>query len=629
MPATRTASACRRRVTSARRSSSARQAVSASSSSGRDRASWACSAVTSDSRRCACATAARASSSSPPRRRCSSTARSVSAWPDSQAEACRSAARSAAARASRARASTMRDSVRSRPRQLGRGGGLLGPSPRLLDRGRGDHAAARAHPPAGGGEAVALGGDHDQVVAREREVDRLLPAVDPDGPADERVEHRLGDRPAVARPDVAADRLGTASRRQRRRRGDRPRRARLPRRQHRAGDAPLAQRGQRGLGRPAAVHHDGGHPGARRRLEGGVPAVVDLDQVDERSHDPVDVAQQLAPARTLQVRQRALERLGPRRRTVLGVVGLVGRHLRRLRRRRADSSSAVRSRSARPRAPRWPPRARSFAWVSRSARTAAPAARCSSAPTLDPSASMSCCSRRAGAGHQLRRGPRRGRCAWSGASPPRTADHRSRRAAPSPSSAASAAVELGPLVRPAGLLLRLGAGQLGGQARRLGLEGRDHVDVGGRVERGDDRRAPLAQQAREPRARSTRPCTRPSASARSSSRRDDSSAVVEVASASRLRRGPRAAHAPRPGRRSGSARRPAGAPSGRPARPRPGSGAPRAARRPPCRASGRRRPGARAGGSGGAPRARGRRGARGSRPWRPAVARPARGGAGA
>ncbi len=80
-----------------------------------------------------------------------------------------------------------------RPRQLGRGGGVLGPAARLLDGGRRDHAGRRPDAPARGREAVALGGDHHEVVAGQRQVDGLLPAVDPDGATDERVEHRLGD----------------------------------------------------------------------------------------------------------------------------------------------------------------------------------------------------------------------------------------------------------------------------------------------------------------------------------------------------------------------------------------------------------------------------------------------------
>ena len=94
-------------------------------------------------------------------------------------------------------------------------------------------------------------------------------------------------------------------------------------------------------------------------------------------------------------------------------------------------------------------------------------------------------------------------------------------------------LELRPLLRAAGRLLGLGRGQLAGQAGRLGLERRDHVDVGRGVERGDDRPAPLAQHGRAcPGPARPGPAPGPSALARSSSRRDDSSAVVEVASAS-------------------------------------------------------------------------------------------------
>ena len=59
-------------------------------------------------------------------------------------------------------------------------------------------------------------------------------------------------------------------------------------------------------------------------------------------------------------------------------------------------------------------------------------------------------------------------------------------------------LELGPFGRPAGFLLGLRRHELAGQARRLGLEGGDHVDVGGRVERGHHATAPLTQHAGEP-----------------------------------------------------------------------------------------------------------------------------------
>ena len=94
------------------------------------------------------------------------------------------------------------------PCQLGGRGGILGPATGLFDRGGRDDARGRPDVPPAGGEPVTLGRDHDQVVPGQGEVDRLLPPVDPDRAPDERVEDRLGGRPALAHADVAADRLG-------------------------------------------------------------------------------------------------------------------------------------------------------------------------------------------------------------------------------------------------------------------------------------------------------------------------------------------------------------------------------------------------------------------------------------
>ena len=58
--------------------------------------------------------------------------------------------------------------------------------------------------------------------------------------------------------------------------------------------------------------------GTQRRPAGGV------DQVDQRADDSVDITQELAAARTLELGQGALERLRPRRRAVPGLLGLVG-----------------------------------------------------------------------------------------------------------------------------------------------------------------------------------------------------------------------------------------------------------------------------------------------------------------
>ena len=97
------------------------------------------------------------------------------------------------------------------PGQLGLGRGVLGSLACLLDRGGRHDARSRAHPPPGGGEAVAVGRHHDEVVTGEREVDGLLPAVDPHGPAHQGVEHRLRHVAAPASPHVGPDRLGAAA----------------------------------------------------------------------------------------------------------------------------------------------------------------------------------------------------------------------------------------------------------------------------------------------------------------------------------------------------------------------------------------------------------------------------------
>ena len=99
--------------------------------------------------------------------------------------------------------------------------------------------------------------------------------------------------------------------------------ARLPRCEHRAGHAALAQGGQGRLCRAAAVDHHGRHAGAGCGLEGGVPPLVDLHQVDQGAHHAVDLAEELAPACPLEVGEGPLERLCTRRRPVLRIGRLV------------------------------------------------------------------------------------------------------------------------------------------------------------------------------------------------------------------------------------------------------------------------------------------------------------------
>ena len=58
---------------------------------------------------------------------------------------------------------------------------------------------------------------------------------------------------------------------------------------------PSRKGGQCGLGRAPSVDHHGRDAGADGGFEGGVPALVDLHQVDQRTDHAVDVAEQLAP----------------------------------------------------------------------------------------------------------------------------------------------------------------------------------------------------------------------------------------------------------------------------------------------------------------------------------------------
>ena len=65
----------------------------------------------------------------------------------------------------------------------------------------------------------------------------------------------------------------------------------------RPGRPTLAQSGQRRPGRFASRHHHGGHRCPCGRLEGVLPAFVDLDQVEERPHHAVHAGQQFGAGR--------------------------------------------------------------------------------------------------------------------------------------------------------------------------------------------------------------------------------------------------------------------------------------------------------------------------------------------
>ena len=112
-------------------------------------------------------------------------ARSTSARGVSHALVWRSSARSAAARASRAAPERDTGLGQAGPGQLRPGGRLGRPALGLFDGGRRDDTPAGTNPPPRGRKTIPFGGDHHQVVASQGEIDRLLPPVDPHGPAHE------------------------------------------------------------------------------------------------------------------------------------------------------------------------------------------------------------------------------------------------------------------------------------------------------------------------------------------------------------------------------------------------------------------------------------------------------------
>ena len=270
----------------------------------------------------------------------------------------------------------------------------------------------------------------------------------------------------------------------------------LPWRQDRSGDAPLAQGGQRGLCGAPAVDHDGGDTRTRRGLEGGVPAVVDLDQVDERAHHSVDLAQQLAPARALQVRQRALQCLGPGRRPVTRLLGVVRRHLGLLRAvgDRLQLGAACGELGLEPRGGLIRLDRRLLQQVGPHGGARDPLLERADAGRERIEVLLLT---RGGAGHQLRAGAHPGErlvglvVAQDRRPPLPQRPHL-------PVERLQRRRQLCALGREARGLLGLGHRQLTGQACRLRLERRDHVDVGVGVERGHHGPAALAQHAREP-----------------------------------------------------------------------------------------------------------------------------------
>ena len=131
--------------------------------------------------------------------------------------------------------------------------------------------------PAGGREAVAGGGDDDQIGPLEGEVDGVAPSA--------AHGHGAGQEAVEQRPPSRAPRTGHGGARVRRRpagpavgAGRRPDPDAGPQGQHRADHVALVEPGQGAPGRVAVLDDHAGQGGADGRFERALPALVDLDQ---------------------------------------------------------------------------------------------------------------------------------------------------------------------------------------------------------------------------------------------------------------------------------------------------------------------------------------------------------------
>ena len=153
---------------------------------------------------------------------------------------------------------------------------------RLLEREGGDRllVAAADVPGPVAAEAVAVGGDGDQVGTVEDEVERGRPVGDEDVAGEEPVEGRgevLG-----AGPDHRPQ--GAGARRRVERRGG----AVVGEDEEQGAGVTGVEASDRGAGRVGAAHDDGAGHVAERGGDRGFGAGFDLEVVDDRAEDPVD-----------------------------------------------------------------------------------------------------------------------------------------------------------------------------------------------------------------------------------------------------------------------------------------------------------------------------------------------------
>ena len=166
---------------------------------------------------------------------------------------------------------------------------LIGPGAGLVEGGPGDPRRAHPQPPADGGDAVARPGDGDHVGEGEGDVDRLLPAaVDHDHVGQQVAQEPLHAR--MCRSHDRPQRAGGAVGREGRGRVEERAQGQHAGRQR---PGPVVEQAPAG---GDAVDHHRAHRLDHRRLEGGLESGLDVDQVEQGAHHPLDARQPVGVA---------------------------------------------------------------------------------------------------------------------------------------------------------------------------------------------------------------------------------------------------------------------------------------------------------------------------------------------
>ena len=217
---------------------------------------------------------------------------------------------------------------------------------RFLQRRRGSSAAGDTDAPACGAESIAVVGDHHCMRVRDRDIDRVGPRRDTDGRADDRVQ-QLGDAgllTAHMRPDRdAVSNWGGGGT------------GRSTECDHRTVHVRCVERVECPTTCLWRRDDDGIQRLAQRRLDGGLPACVDVDQIQQRAENLVDPGEMFGPGpgpRTLKCEMECLGSCTPTRRIVGSCLSSRdGRVARAVLLRRVESQPPRGRRRGRPRRP--------------------------------------------------------------------------------------------------------------------------------------------------------------------------------------------------------------------------------------------------------------------------------------